>query len=378
MSPVNTTSFPSGRRAPVRGAVRATGALAVVGALLWVPGPASAAVEPGEGVPTGVVRVGGQDVPILGSFYLREGWYPRRAEVVGYVHGVRRVEGGTALYYSIGSALEDEYPYFLDVMAFPPSSTPYQSSHPVDIGLVDLASSTMITPLWDEDTTFSTYGGDLRSDGGTLIVGWALFPELPASTTSVQVLMTSGTIVPDVPVEDGALEPVSDEPAPELGTGWPAVPQGVALAATDPAAVTWTLLNRSGDLQAVAQAEESPEQVAVTLDANVLFPSGSAELTPEAQTTLATLAADIASRGTGDVAVTGHTDSDGSNDFNQTLSEQRAGAVRGALEPASGGAVSFASSGRGEDEPLAENSSDEGKQANRRVTVVFQVTGGAR
>lgn len=360
----------------VRGVLRKVGVLAVAGALVPVSGPASAAVEPGEGIPSGVVVVDGQEVPIVGSFHFREGWYPDRSEVVGYVHGVRRVEGGTAVYYSLTSAPGSELDSFAGMQAFDLSKKPYQTNFAVDVGLVDLGSSTMFTPLWDQSTTFTTDLTDVRGDPGELIVAWAMFPELPESTTTVQVRMASGSIVPDVPVEDGPLEPLSDEPAPFLGDGWPELPTAEDLAGADPGAVTWTLLNRSGDLQAVAQAEESPEQVAVTLDANVLFASGSADLTPEAQAALTSLAADIASRGTGEVVVTGHTDSDGSNSFNTTLSEQRAAAVRGVLEPASGGGVSFTSVGKGEDEPVADNGNDEGKQANRRVTVVFQVKGG--
>ena len=111
------------------------------------------------------------------------------------------------------------------------------------------------------------------------------------------------------------------------------------------------------------------------LDANVLFASGSAELTPRGAGSPRSVAADIAARGTGEVVVTGHTDSDGSDDFNQTLSEQRATPVLAALQPASGSAVTFVAVGKGESQPVADNSTDEGKQANRRVTVVYGVKG---
>ena len=128
-------------------------------------------------------------------------------------------------------------------------------------------------------------------------------------------------------------------------------------------------------MEGTAKVEESVEAVAVTLDANVLFASGSAELTPEASSALATVAADIAARGTGQVVVTGHTDADGSDSFNEMLSEQRAAAVLAALQPASGSNVTFVAVGKGEAEPVGDNSTDEGKQANRRVTVVYGVKG---
>ncbi len=361
----------------VHGVARRVGVLALAGALLPAALPATAASEPGDGVPSGVVVVDGQDVPVLGSFTFRKGWDPRSPEVVGFVHGVRRVEGGTALYYSLGVA-PDADEDLLAESVFETSASLYDPAYATELGLVDVASTTMSTPLRDADSTFATGNRDLSTDRGALVVGWAVFPALPPTTTTVQVRMPSGTMVPGIPVEDGALEPVSDEPAPLLGAGWPKVPQGAELADADPAAVTWTLLRRSGDLQAIAQAQESPQEVAVTLDTNVLFASGATDPGSQAETVLAGLAADIAARGTGEVLVTGHTDADGTDEFNQTLSENRALAVRESLEPASGGGVTFVSVGKGESEPIAGNDTDDGKQANRRVTVVYQVTGGGQ
>ncbi|MBB2925251.1 OmpA family protein [Cellulomonas cellasea] len=355
---------------------RRVGVLVLAGALLPAALPATAASERGDGVPSGVVVVDGQDVPVLGSFTFRAGWDPRSPEVVGFVHGVRRVEGGTAVYYSLGPAPDADEDLLAESVF--ESASPYDPAYATEIGLVDVASTTMYSPLRDADSSFASGIRDLSTDQGTLVVGWAVFPALPPTTTTVQVRMPSGTIVPGVPVEDGALEPVSDEPAPLLGAGWPEVPEGAELAAADPAAATWTLLRRSGDLQAIAQAQESPRDVAVTLDTNVLFATGATDPGSPAQTVLAGLAADIAARGTGEVLVTGHTDADGTDEFNQTLSENRALAVRESLEPASGGGVTFTSSGRGESEPVASNDTDEGKQANRRVTVVYTLKGGGQ
>ena len=126
-----------------------------------------------------------------------------------------------------------------------------------------------------------------------------------------------------------------------------------------------------------ATTEESPKQVATTLNANVLFATNSAELSGEAQGVLATVAADIRERGTGQVVVTGHTDSDGSDASNQVLSEQRANSVLAVLQPASGPGVTFVAVGKGESEPVASNGTDEGKQQNRRVTVVYSIKGGS-
>ncbi|KQS99606.1 OmpA family protein [Cellulomonas sp. Leaf395] len=325
-----------------------------------------------EPVPTGTVEVDGQEVPVEGSFTYHYRNDDSEPEVRGLIHGVRRVDGGTVLYYSIGWNGSGK---FTGSLAAKVPESPYARLHVTDLFLVDTAGLNSYAPLASEEDTFTTYATDLDSASGELRVGWAVFPELPEDVTEVQVQMPYGTSAGAVPVQDGALEPVGKEKAPYVGEGWPQLPAAADLASADPAAFTFPLLRRSGDVEGTAKVEESVEAVAVTLDANVLFASGSAELTPEASSALATVAADIAARGTGEVVVTGHTDADGSDAFNQTLSEQRAAAVLAALQPAAGSSVTFVSVGRGEAEPVGDNSTDEGKQANRRVTVVYGVKG---
>jgi len=69
--------------------------------------------------------------------------------------------------------------------------------------------------------------------------------------------------------------------------------------------------------------------------------------------------------------VTGHTDSRGTEAYNQALSERRAGTVAAYLEAAYP-SVNVTSQGMGESVPRETNSTPEGRQANRRVEV--QVT----
>jgi len=350
------------RRAPV----------IVLAAIALVLTTASADAGDGGRVPTGTVEVDGQDVPVLGSYAFHYANGDTEPEVRGLIHGVRRVEGGTVLYYSMGwNGTED----FVATFAFPLSENPYQRAYATDVSLVDTGNLLSYAPLATDQTTFTSATGDLGSGPGELRVGWALFPELAADVTEVQVLMPFSTAAGTIPVEDGPLEPIGDAPAPYVGEGWPALPDAAETASADPARFTYDLVRRSGDLAGTAKVEESIESVAVTLDANVLFASGSAELTPEASSALSAVAADIAARGTGEVVVAGHTDSDGSDSFNQTLSEQRAASVLAVLQPAAGSNVTFVAVGKGESEPVADNATDEGKQANRRVTVVYGVEG---
>ncbi len=79
----------------------------------------------------------------------------------------------------------------------------------------------------------------------------------------------------------------------------------------------------------------------------------------------------------GTISVIGHTDDTGPDSRNDPLSQQRAQAVRGALEPlVKVAGVRFEVGGRGEREPIADNGTDEGRQANRRVTVTFAASQG--
>ncbi|MBI2817913.1 MAG: OmpA family protein [Acidobacteria bacterium] len=70
------------------------------------------------------------------------------------------------------------------------------------------------------------------------------------------------------------------------------------------------------------------------------------------------------------VAVEGHTDSVGGDDYNQRLSEQRAASVRGYLVQQGVPANDVRAEGFGESDPIASNSTPEGRQRNRRVDIV--------
>ncbi len=69
--------------------------------------------------------------------------------------------------------------------------------------------------------------------------------------------------------------------------------------------------------------------------------------------------------------ITGHTDSIGSDAYNQTLSERRADKVAGYLVTRRALAARMAVSGEGEQDPIASNSTVEGRAANRRVEIVL-------
>lgn len=73
------------------------------------------------------------------------------------------------------------------------------------------------------------------------------------------------------------------------------------------------------------------------------------------------------------IAVEGHTDSVGSDAYNQKLSEKRANAVKGRMVENGVAGDRLNAVGYGESQPIADNATAEGRQKNRRVQAVFQV-----
>ena len=107
----------------------------------------------------------------------------------------------------------------------------------------------------------------------------------------------------------------------------------------------------------------------LTIDlTNDEFDFNSADLKPAMKDALDQLADRIKqSAGTEVVTVIGHTDSSGSEDYNQQLSERRAQATANYLS--SQGITDIRVIGRGESQPIADNSTPEGRAQNRRVEV---------
>jgi outer membrane protein OmpA-like peptidoglycan-associated protein len=118
------------------------------------------------------------------------------------------------------------------------------------------------------------------------------------------------------------------------------------------------------------QAKKTDRGMVVTLG-DVLFDTGQASLKPGANLVLDRLASFMTQNPQTKVRIEGHTDSTGSPEFNQALSQRRADAVAAALENRGLSADRVTSIGRGQDFPVASNSSAAGRQQNRRVEIVF-------
>jgi outer membrane protein OmpA-like peptidoglycan-associated protein len=110
-------------------------------------------------------------------------------------------------------------------------------------------------------------------------------------------------------------------------------------------------------------------KAAMTLK-GVRFKTGSAVLDPVSVTTLEEVAASLKAWPMVRVEVQGHTDNVGAAEANRNLSAQRAEAVRQYLIGAGVEAGRMTAVGYGEDLPVADNTTDAGRQANRRVDLV--------
>src|SRR5450432_4766623 len=103
---------------------------------------------------------------------------------------------------------------------------------------------------------------------------------------------------------------------------------------------------------------------------DVLFDTGKYTLRSPAREALAKLSGIVLAYPGLKLQVEGHTDSVGASDFNQKLSEERAGSVRDYLVQQRVDAGSISAAGFGEGLPIADNASAAGRQKNRRVEII--------
>jgi outer membrane protein OmpA-like peptidoglycan-associated protein len=127
------------------------------------------------------------------------------------------------------------------------------------------------------------------------------------------------------------------------------------------------------------QVKETGAEIRIELAADVLFDFDKADIKPAAQEALKQAAGLIRDKAKGAVRIEGHTDSKGSDAYNQKLSERRAAAVKTWLAEREGlQGVQFVAQGFGAKRPKVPNTkpdgSDdpEGRQKNRRVEIVLK------
>jgi outer membrane protein OmpA-like peptidoglycan-associated protein len=99
----------------------------------------------------------------------------------------------------------------------------------------------------------------------------------------------------------------------------------------------------------------------------ILFESGSATLKPESTPTLNAVLELLGDHDDVALVIEGHTDSQGADSSNQTLSERRAAAVKEYLVGSGVASDRLETKGLGESAPVADNATPEGMATNRRV-----------
>ena len=112
------------------------------------------------------------------------------------------------------------------------------------------------------------------------------------------------------------------------------------------------------------------EGITVTFASGLLFDFDSDAVRGEASHNLTTLAESLEKYDNSDLLIVGHTDDVGTEAYNQDLSERRATSAADYLR-AQGVRRSIRTVGRGENEPIVSNASDEGRSKNRRVEVAI-------
>ncbi len=118
------------------------------------------------------------------------------------------------------------------------------------------------------------------------------------------------------------------------------------------------------------RAKKTDRGMVLTLG-DVLFDTGKATLKPGAYNTVDRVASVLKESPDRKVTIEGHTDSTGSAELNQALSERRADAVRTALLERGVNSNQIVAVGKGMEMPIASNDNAAGRQRNRRVEMIF-------
>jgi len=123
-------------------------------------------------------------------------------------------------------------------------------------------------------------------------------------------------------------------------------------------------------LNEIAKVKEETRGVVITLSGSVLFATGKSDLLPIAKDKLNQVAKALTDQGFKAIVVQGYTDSVGSASDNDALSLRRAQSVRDYLVSKGVPSEKATAEGKGANNPVASNSSADGRAENRRVEIV--------
>ena len=122
--------------------------------------------------------------------------------------------------------------------------------------------------------------------------------------------------------------------------------------------------------------QREKDALILTFKSDVLFDKNSATIKPAAYSSgeIDRVAQILNKYPDTTIKVVGYTDSTGSEQYNQQLSDQRANAVKNALVIKNVNAGRITAMGMGESNPVADNSTEGGRQLNRRVNIIIEPT----
>lgn len=111
------------------------------------------------------------------------------------------------------------------------------------------------------------------------------------------------------------------------------------------------------------------DEIILNMPSAITFAFDRYDVQPQFQTTLSQVAQTLSAYPSTYIDVYGHTDSVGTDAYNQTLSQNRAGSVAGYLSSQGVNSARVATRGFGESQPVASNDTEQGRAANRRVEI---------
>jgi outer membrane protein OmpA-like peptidoglycan-associated protein len=123
--------------------------------------------------------------------------------------------------------------------------------------------------------------------------------------------------------------------------------------------------------QSGVSVEREGDNIRLIMPGNITFATGSANIASDFYPVLDSVALVLEEYNRTLVFVGGHTDSDGNESFNKKLSQDRASSVSSYLASRGINSVRLETVGFGESQPVASNTTPQGKQANRRVEITL-------
>ena len=121
-----------------------------------------------------------------------------------------------------------------------------------------------------------------------------------------------------------------------------------------------------------ASVQRNMDMLAVTFKSDVLFAVNSSSLKPGSYDELDRVAKVLNQYPQTTISIGGHTDSTGTEEYNQKLSERRAEVVKNALAGMGVNPSRMTAIGYGESKPIADNNIEAGRQMNRRVEILIK------